>query len=313
MKKRLQLLCMMLMVICHMLLTSSATAAPVPLGSLTEMPTLTEDGFLPAGADPVYYKNHQEGVWVYVDQTLQLRIQRHQQASPTLTYYVADIRAAAGVTPYMYSYNQERPGRTNGLPQTIANDARAVYAQSGDFYSYRVAKKKRPGVIIRNGEALHRKTNGKLFHAVPNLATLAFFPTGEAEVHEAFEMDASDFLERQATDVLAFGPVLIRNGEVQDLSNKAYRHKEPRSAFGMIDAGHYVGLLVEGRSNHSEGAALQQCAALLSSLGVTNALNLDGGNTAAMLFMGESVMMNDSGGVDENDRAIPDILMVGTY
>ena len=32
-----------------------------------------------------------------------------------------------------------------------------------------------------------------------------------------------------------------------------------------------------------------------------------------MLFMGESVMLNELGGIDENDRAIPDVLCLGTY
>jgi exopolysaccharide biosynthesis protein len=48
-------------------------------------------------------------------------------------------------------------------------------------------------------------------------------------------------------------------------------------------------------------------------VGCTDAINLDGGNTAAMLFMGESVQIAENGGVDANDRAIPDILTVGTY
>ena len=42
-------------------------------------------------------------------------------------------------------------------------------------------------------------------------------------------------------------------------------------------------------------------------------LNGHGGNTAAMLFMGESVQLTNNGGVDHNDRELPDILYVGTY
>lgn len=302
------LLTVLMLIICTM-----ATAAPVPLPSPHQLPDTTDDGFLPEGEDPVYFKDHQGGVWLYLDQNLRLDIRRIQSDAPKLTYYVADIRTAPGTTPFMYTHNQEKPGRTNALPQSIAQTARAVYAQNGDFYSYRVAHDKRAGVIIRNGEVLYKKTYSKMVHAVPNLATLAFLPTGEAVVHESYEMSAGDFLEQQAVDVLAFGPILVRNGETQDLSDDAYRHLEPRSAFGVIEPGHYVGLLVEGRSSHTSGATLAQCAEILQGLGVTDALNLDGGNTSAMLFMGESVMISDQGGVDENTRAIPDILMVGTY
>jgi len=82
---------------------------------------------------------------------------------------------------------------------------------------------------------------------------------------------------------------------------------------GIIAPGHYVGLLVEGRKKHSDGATLAQCAQILYDYGCCDALNLDGGNTSAMLFMGQSVQLTDNGGVDENDRAVPDILAVGQY
>ena len=74
-----------------------------------------------------------------------------------------------------------------------------------------------------------------------------------------------------------------------------------------------MGLLVEGRKDHSEGANLTTCASLLYDMGCSDAINLDGGNTAAMLFMGESVQLSNNGGIDVNDRAIPDILCVGRY
>ena len=113
--------------------------------------------------------------------------------------------------------------------------------------------------------------------------------------------------------MFAFGPILIRNGEIADLSGDVFQYTEPRSCIGIIDNGHYVGLLVEGRKNHSDGATLQQCAEILYDFGCWDAINLDGGNTAAMLFMGESVQLTNNGGVDVNDRKIPDILYVGTY
>ena len=56
-----------------------------------------------------------------------------------------------------------------------------------------------------------------------------------------------------------------------------------------------------------------QCAEILYNMGCTDAINLDGGNTAAMLFMGESVQLAENGGIDTNDRSVPDILAVGTY
>lgn len=295
------------------LLFSTALATPVPLEDMSQVPETNDEGFLPEGSDPVYFKDHESGYWFYLDSTLRLEITRNQTTKPLLTYYVADIMLARGASMYTVTYNTERPGRTNGLPQDMALQSHAVYAQSGDFYSYRVSNDRYPGNIVRDGKVLYNKSYSKLIDAIPNLATLCFFPSGKAEVNEAFEMSAKEYVERGATTVLAFGPILIREGEMTDVDKDEYNHREPRSCFGIVEPNHFVGLLVEGRKNHSDGADLQTCAQILYDMGCWDAINLDGGNTAAMLFMGESVQLANNGGIDVNDRAIPDILCAGTY
>lgn len=292
---------------------SFALAEPIPMQSIDELPEMTDEGFLPEGEEPRYIKDHKGGYWYYIDQSTRIEITRTQTSKPKLTYYIADIVCAPGSSLYTVTWNKERPGRTNGLPQTMALDARAVYAQSGDFYSYRVANDRYPGNIVRDGKVLYKKSYSKLVDAIPNLATMGFFPSGKAEVNEAWEMSAKDYVDRGATTVVAFGPILIREGEIADVDKKEYNHEEPRSCIGIIDPGHFVGLLVEGRKPHSDGADLTTCAQILYDMGCWDAINLDGGNTAAMLFMGESVQLAANGGVDENDRAIPDILCFGTY
>ena len=309
MKKTLALLVLMTL----LLAAAAAQAAPVVMAGRDDVPQLTEEGFLPEGEDARYFIDREGGCWYYVDQTVRIEILRSRSSDPLLTYYIADIVCAEGTGLYTVSYNKDRPGRTNGLPQKMAEEARAVYAQSGDFYSYRVAHDRYPGNIVRDGKVIHNKSYSAMVHATPNLATMGFFPSGRAEVNEAWEMSAKDYVSRGATTVVAFGPILIRDGEAQDVSDPAYTHREPRSCIGVIESGHYVGLLVEGRKSHSAGATLAECAALLLDMGCSDAINLDGGNTAAMLFMGESVQMAENGGVDTNDRSIPDILAVGRY
>lgn len=296
-----------------MLTASAACATPIQVTDLSQWPETNELGFLDEGADPVYYKDHQGGYWLYVDDTLRLEITRTQTTSPLMTYYLADIYLASGSSMYTVSYNEEKPGRTNGLPQDMAKKHNVVYAQNGDFYSYRVSHGNYPGNIVRDAKVLYSKSYSKMLYRVPNLATIGFFPSGKAEVNEAWEMSAKDYVERGATTVLAFGPLLMRDWETQDLSDKAFSHKEPRSCFGIVETNHFVGLLVEGRKNHSDGATLAECAQILADFGCRDAINLDGGNTAAMLFMGESVQLSNNGGLDENDRSIPDILCAGSY
>ena len=61
---------------------------------------------------------------------------------------------------------------------------------------------------------------------------------------------------------------------------------EPRQALGMIEPGHYLLLSVQGRTKESKGTMLQRVAEMMREKGVTQALNLDGGNTMALIFRG---------------------------
>lgn len=309
MKRLIALLLVMLM------LTACAHAdgAPVRLADPDGAPQTLDSGFLAEGEAPVYYRSHADGRWLYISDNTRVDIRRVQSQQPLLTYYIADLTFDSSTAMYTAAWNEERPGRTNGLPQDIAARVNAVFAMSGDFYSYRVANDRYPGHIVRDGKILYKKSYSKKVNAVPNLATIALYPSGKAEVNEAHEKTAKEYVDQGAHTVMAFGPILIRDGEVQDLSDKAYRHDEPRLCMGIVSRGHYIVLLVEGRNKHSGGADLETCAEILFDLGCWDAINLDGGNTAAMLFMGESVQMTDAGGVAENTRSIPDVLCLGVY
>ena len=296
-----------------LLMVSCAYADTVQLTSLDDIPETNDEGFLPEGSDAVYYRNHAEGRWYFLSDSVRIDITRYQTGKPLMTWYIADIVCANGTSLETESWNPEKPGRSEGLPHEMAERVKAVYAQSTDFYSYRVENGNYPGHIIRKGAVLYSKSYGSTKDWLPNLATVAFFPSGKAEVNEAWEMSAKEYVDRGATTVVAFGPILIREGEIADVDKKEYNHEEPRSCIGIIDPGHFVGLLVEGRKPHSDGADLTTCAQILYDMGCWDAINLDGGNTAAMLFMGESVQLANNGGVDENDRAIPDILCAGSY
>ncbi len=274
---------------------------------------LKDGGYLPEGMEPFIHKDWENGSWLYVTQDLRVEITRYRQATPTkLVWYIADIRSENEPMKTI-TFNEERPGRTNGLPETMAQTHKAVYAQSGDFYSYRVANDKRTGIIIRNGEIIYSKTYTKPVMALPSLDNAAFFPSGDMKVFESHEHTAQEYIDMGASDVLAFGPILLRDGVINPVMYTNFTHEEPRSAIGIIEPGHYIGMLVEGRTEFSEGCGLKFMAETLYDLGCTDALNLDGGGTAAMVFMGESVELGSGQGVSENARTIPDILAIGTY
>ena len=57
----------------------------------------------------------------------------------------------------------------------------------------------------------------------------------------------------------------------------------------MIEPGHYVAVLAEGRLGHSKGITMTHLGKLMRSKGCQVAFNLDGGNTAVMVFMGKQL------------------------
>ena len=80
----------------------------------------------------------------------------------------------------------------------------------------------------------------------------------------------------------------------------------PRTAVGILEEGHYVLVVSDGRSEESEGLSLYELAAFMQSLGVQTAYNLDGGGSSTMVFQGSVV--NTPSGRGNSERSVTDIL-----
>jgi len=93
-----------------------------------------------------------------------------------------------------------------------------------------------------------------------------------------------------------------------------YVYPDPRCALGMIEPNHYIILTVNGRSGNSVGATMIWLAERMLRLGAKEALNLDGGGTVSLVFMGETV--NKGGTADtagnRNVRLVTSIIGFGT-
>ena len=96
-----------------------------------------------------------------------------------------------------------------------------------------------------------------------------------------------------AVHTFSFGPILVQNGEKSEymLRKDYYTYHEPRMALGMIAPYHYFVLCVEGRmaDQDNSGAYLTWLADKMLEKGVQEGLNLDGGGTAALVFMGQKI------------------------
>jgi hypothetical protein len=101
-------------------------------------------------------------------------------------------------------------------------------------------------------------------------------------------------------DLLQAGPLLVAGGEVAydpDADAEGFRAaahqfdpdptdgRHPRAALGLAD-GRIVAAVCDGRSRHDVGLTLHELARLMVALGCSEALNLDGGGSAALISGG---------------------------
>ena len=160
-----------------------------------------------------------------------------------------------------------------------------------DFYDYRVYHGEQIGVVIRDGELLYNKPYSKRKAVLPNLDMMAQFEDGSFKTFECGSITAQELLNMGAVNVYCFGPILVRNGEIDPIVEGKYRERFPRQGFGMIEPNHYYLIMVQGRTTNSGGTNAYDLARMLRERGVVEALNLDGGNTMALVFRGR--MLND--------------------
>ena len=252
---------------------------------LPDWPERDAEGFLAEKGEYVY-ENDEAGLWVYLSATLQITIARQQDDSIPLVWFETDIRTRGDETFRTVQTDPERPGKRFKYPDVIAKEANLVLGFSDDFFATRMASGETVGIIIRDGVVISGNTNRKTGHHLPNLDMMAQYPDGRLEVYHCDEMTAEELLAGGAINVFSFGPILIRDGEINELVYQYYRNIEPRHALGMIEPRHYLLLSVQGRNKESKGAPLQRIAEMMQARGVTQALNLDGGNTMALVFRG---------------------------
>ena len=260
-----------------------ATPKPTPV---VDYPERDEEGYL-AGEGEFWYENDEAGMWQYLTDSLQITITQHNDSSIPLEWFETDIRMRNGESFLSVETNPERPGTRFKYPFDIAVENQFVLGFTDDFYGHRIYRKERVGVVIRDGEVISEKTYNKQLHNLPNLDILAQFPDGTLKAYGSAEITAQELIDKGVVNVFCFGPVLIKDGQINSLvTDKWYETKSPRQALGMIEPGHYLLLSVQGRMKTSEGCGLIRMAQMMQQRGVVEALNLDGGNTMAIIFRG---------------------------
>ena len=267
----------------------------------------------PAQPGEQVYADEEAGVWAYRSDTLQVDICRYTARNRPLVWYEAHIRTLGDERLHVGRVTQGKAAGKNMDPERLASLLQCVVAINTDYYPYREHYRITPGIIIRDGQVIHDESDKGKSQTFPPLSQLALYADGRLAAHDRGTYSAQEYLEQGATDVLSFGPVLVSGGRLRVIAGKGSRVKEPRSAIGMIEPGHYLAIVAEGRLNRSEGCTFQDMANLMYLRGVTEAMNLDGGNTSILLFMGQKLSRVGSltSGKFTQSRGMQELLCAG--
>ena len=239
------------------------------------------------------FSDGDEGIWFYASPTLVVRVDRIFEPEKPLTWYEAQIFCDRDAERFGATlYNPEKPQKKHVQASLIARENQIVFAMNTDYYTYRLGRKTKTGMIIRNRNIFFDRVPEANRRQFPNLDTLAMYEDGSWRVFRSDELTGQQYLDDGAVDVFAFGPYLVRNGQPSDFVPKMKNGKteQPRCALGMIEPGHYFAILAEGRMKKvSVGVNIEWLEERMLAAGCTEALNFDGGQTAVMCFMGEQI------------------------
>lgn len=271
------------------------------------------DGYLAEGE--FVYEDEENGLWAYLSATVQVEIVRYEQPEIPRVWFQTDVK----FKPESEKFQQVLYANASFVgqqiyPETLAQTANMVLAINGDYYPYRLDRNQAAGNILRNRTVLYNYAN-KNKRSFPNLDTLALLDDGTLEVYSGDEISASTLAARgDVHDALSFGPYLARDGKLRIYSGYSWETPEPRTAIGMVEAGHYRILTVEGRmpKGGSPGLNLNDLAKLMYSQGVTDAFNLDGGSTSVLIFMGKKLNLTGKGTSIGQPRNQHELFGVGT-
>ena len=176
----------------------------------------------------------------------------------------------------------------------MANSKNAVVAMNGDFCKY----EKDVGYLVRQGELIRDATGngrGRIFDMLI-IDSAGDFHVVYSATTEKINQYIADYLAPfglSVLDTFNIGPVLVLNGEVQDVSQSeaarqgTYEWKTPIQRICIVQTGPLEYAIVEtgGKGQQTSGFTMQEFAEYVAEKcpGALMAYNLDGGGSASLI------------------------------
>ncbi|MBQ9949355.1 MAG: phosphodiester glycosidase family protein [Clostridia bacterium] len=259
------------------------TADVMPSSAATPAPTYAVGDF--TGTFP----NYDTGVGaIYSYQSDDLKVAITKGYGTNSAYLVADVWVR-NIKNFGTAFAGDRYGTgITEWPLQTANSVNAVFAVTGDYYGAR-----NEGLVIRNGTLYRSSLTGD---------TCVIYADGSMETHESGNLNLDEAVKRGIWQGWNFGPELLRDGKAITDFTSPLRGENPRCSMGYYEPGHYCFIVVDGRQEgYSDGMTLEELSAIYAAKGCKTAYNLDGGQTATMIFQGQIINSPCEGGRRSSD------------
>ena len=232
--------------------------------------------------------------WSYEDPTIRVSVTKGRVDE--CDYWVADVQLAdASQLRTAPADSFDSAMKTSGIQ--MARRVNAVLALNGDYFCYTGI-----GYIVRQGvEYLNVLWGNRDVLLVDEAGDFHVFPLAKKG---SFDGTVEG---KRIINAFFFGPILVQDGKrLVYISGDGRAEDEPRQRMAIAQAGplHYKVICCATHARGSRGMTLYQFANLVARQNVQTAYNLDGGNSAMLIFNGEKI--NDPDNPDT--REICDII-----
>ena len=238
----------------------------------------------------------------YSSPELSVTVNRREtgEGDEKVTFFLADIYIGR-IECFRTQLEREPPTyRTGKSILELSEMGNAVLAVNGDYIACAYG-----GVAIRNGT---------IWHDIPSTVDMCIlYRDGVMECLSPREYSREEAVRRGAWQCWSFGPALLnadgtpREAMWGSIPNIHITGRNPRTAIGYYEPGHYCFLVVDGRQpGYSRGARLEEMAQFFYDLGCRAAFNLDGGGSSMMTFQGKIISQYYT----REPRLLSDILLV---
>lgn len=234
-----------------------------------------------------------------------------------------------------------RPEESAGKPSEIGREVGAAFALNGGYFH---VKQRIPSVYFRERDQQLGYTHPTELYRVDGLMGFKDRKGRKAVIEMAADTMQYGAVSKGWKEAMASGPVLILDGEIvvpllmggkadganvsamadeQRQGSKIRTHyssaqfydkRHPRAAFGYDDDGNGYLVVIDGRfKGKADGATIYETAYICHLLGMTTAINLDGGGSTTLWIEKTGVINHpyDNKTFDhEGERSVPNLIVV---